>query len=129
MRTFLAIVYMFSASFLPMDEYGLKGQKQIVYDSTQVNFELGLEIFDLITIYGGESTKQIKEKDLNFNPYYQNYYCGLDAHYTFNDALKLSAGLYRCCSHPLYTWNNNSGYFDEAQFKIYLQAEGKIKIF
>lgn len=84
---------------------------------------------DLVTFYGGEKTKQELISSFNFSPYYQQYYCGVDVHYTFNGALKLSAGVYRTCAHPMKAWNKEPSHFDNASLEVYLQVEGKINVF
>lgn len=129
MKSLLALVYLFSASWIPFSDYGMKDFTVSYKDTTSVNFELGLELYDFVKVYGGEKTYQSKEKDLSFSVYEQQYYCGIDCHYAFSESMKLSAGLYRQCTHPLNAWDEPYGCNDSASLDVYIQLEGKIKLF
>lgn len=133
MKSILALVYLFNVSWLPFSSYGMnteKGYYTMNYENpTSVNFQLGLEVMDLVTVYGGEKTNQLYMGQMSFDSFEQQYYCGIDVHYSFSEALNLSAGLYRQCTHPVQPWEKSSGCFDTCSLDIYLQVSGKIKLF
>lgn len=128
MPTFLAVVYMFGASYLPFDSKGMEGIIQNKQETTQVEFMLGIDLFDCFTVYGGERTRQEMVSAFNFFPYEQKYYCGATLHVDFYDAMKVEAGILRSCSHPTHCWGREKGAFDSAELEISFTVSGRIKV-
>ena len=130
MNNILAITYAFMLAVCPDYNTGLKGKHEVIDDSTHVQFQLGLELYDSVHIYAGEETYQ-KEYDGLFSwfPYTQAYWIGAEYEKEFNEALTLKAGIYHRCQHPLNCWKKQKSTFNSAETSIYLCAEGKIKVF
>lgn len=130
----LALVYMFELAFLPIDQCGMhdgyKGIARVVDNSCAVYFMLGADICELVTVYGGESTRQVKHGTLSFNPYYQQYYIGADVHYEIGGA-RFDLNIFRECSHTIDVWRdiNNKVCADDAMLKISLSVSGKLDLF
>lgn len=130
----LAFVYMFELAFLPFDNCGMHTDRnsmtRLTENACAVNFMLGADICDLVTVYGGESTRQVKHEALNFSPYYQQYYIGADIHYDIGGA-RFDLNIFRECSHTIDCWDNLGGKVraDDAMLKISLSVSGKCDIF
>ena len=120
MSSIIALIYMFNVTWMPFDQIGMYNDtvkiNQLIDNNTSVSFKLGLELFDIVTVYGGESTEQ-------------QYYCGIDIHYAFKEEFKVSAGVYRECMHPVKAWREQVTAVDTASLELYLKIEGKIKLF
>ena len=133
MSSIIALIYMFNVTWMPFDQIGIYNDtvkiEQFIDNNTSVNFKLGLELFDIVTVYGGESTEQQAVGKLNFCPSEQQYYCGIDIHYAFKEEFKVSAGVYRECTHPVKAWREQVTSVDTASLELYLKIEGKIKLF
>ena len=133
MSSIIALIYMFNVAWMPFDQIGMYNDtvkiQQSIDNNTSVSFKLGLELFDIVTVYGGESTEQQAVGKLNFCPSEQQYYCGIDIHYVFKEEFKVSAGVYRECMHPVKAWREQVTSVDTASLELYLKIEGKIKLF
>lgn len=133
MSSIIALIYMFNVTWMPFDQIGIYNDtvkiQQLIDNNTSVSFKLGLELFDIVTVYGGEYTEQQAAGKLNFCPSEQQYYCGIDIHYAFKEELKVSAGVYRECTHPVKAWEKQVTSVDTASLELYLKIEGKIKLF
>ena len=130
----LSLLYMLSISWLPMDEYGLnnKGtQLNTRYDDTcKIELALGFEIAECVTLYGKETTKQKKVSFCDYDPYYQEYTLGLDAHYSFFDGrLVLHAGVERACLHGVNCYGEYKPSQDHTYCDVYARIEGKVDLF
>ena len=129
----LAILYSFTFAFMPIDDYGLiDNNNQICREfknANYVDFSLGVELFDCLSFYGGEKSKQVPYGILNFKPYYQEYYLGLEYNKKFSDALNLQAGIIRECNHGLTVWGKNDFNVDNGRFEIYVNVHGKFNVF
>lgn len=123
----LAILYMFSVGFIPMDEVGIGNRTENVENATSVEFMLGVDLFDCLTIYGGERTKQTMREVVSWSPYNQLYYIGASLHKELK-GVKLELNLFRECSHPVDCWGRQNSNFNDAQFKIELKISGRIDI-
>lgn len=130
----LALVYMFELAFLPFDNCGMhtdtKKVTRLTENACAVNFMLGADICDLVTVYGGESTRQVEYETLNFNPYYQQYYIGADLHYEIGGA-RFDLDIYRECSHTIDAWSDidRKVCADDAMLKVSLSVSGKCDLF
>ena len=133
MSSIIALIYMFNVTWMPFDQIGIYNDTVKIYqtidNNTSVNFKLGLELFDIVTVYGGEYTEQQSSGKLNFCPSEQLYYCGIDIHYSFKEEFKVSAGVYRECMHPVKAWREQVTSVDTASLELYLKIEGRIKLF
>lgn len=133
MKSLFALVYLFSASFLPLEQNGITNNDVLYMQNkekaTAVEFQLGLDICDIVTVYGGERTKQTMNNIVSYSVYSQQYYCGIEAHYSF-DKITLKGGMFRQCTHGLKPWNiRYENIVDSASFELYVKAEGKIPLF
>jgi hypothetical protein len=124
----LALTYMFNAAFIPFDSYGYQERHTSYDNANSIEFRLGLDICNVVEIYGGEASCQTPAGGLSFSPYKQLYYVGAEAHYTVNDKLTIKAGIIRDCYHPVNAWGKTDGKVDGASLKIYVTASGKIPI-
>jgi hypothetical protein len=66
---------------------------------------------------------------LNWNPYSQSYWVGMEYHKSFSDALNLKVGVSHKCQHPLTTWCGKESSYDFAITELYIGVEGKFDIF
>ena len=84
MSSIIALIYMFNVAWMPFDQIGMYNDtvkiQQLIDNNTSVSFKLGLELFDIVTVHGGEYTEQQVAGKLNFCPSEQQYYCGIDIH-------------------------------------------------
>ena len=130
----LSLLYMLSVSWLPIDEYGIsKGATDLLNcyeDTTKIEMALGFEVAECVTLYGKEVTKQQYQSLGNYDPYYQEYTLGLDAHYSFfEDGLTLHIGVERSCSHGLKCYGHDKSSQDHTYCDVYARVEGKIDLF
>ena len=72
MSSIIALIYMFNVTWMPFDQMGMYNDtvkiQQSIDNNTSVSFKLGLELFDIVTVYGGESTEQQAIGKFNFKP-------------------------------------------------------------
>ena len=130
MNNFLAITYAFMIGFCPIDQIGTKGTLESYENTTHTQFELGIDLFNSVHIYGGEETFQSAHDSLfNWYPYTQSYWIGAEYHKTFNDKFSLKAGISHKCQHPVDTWEEHASTFNCSRTEIYLGVSGKINIF
>lgn len=130
MNTFLAITYSFLLSFCPYDEVGF-GTTSIQQDNaTRAEFELGLDLFNMVHLYTGEGTMQVADPNIfDWFPYTQTYYLGAEYHHEFDEKLCISAGVNHRCQHPLNAWGEQKSNFNSARTEIYVKVSGKLDIF
>lgn len=130
----LALVYMFELAFLPFDNYGMHTENNSITRLTDnacaVNFMLGADIYNLVTVYGGEGTRQVESDTFSFNPYRQQYYIGADIHYEIGGA-RFDLDIFRECSHTIDGWGDIDSKVcaDDAMLKISLSVSGKCDLF
>ena len=130
MNSFLAITYAFMLSYCPYHSIGMN-EVQEYYDSpTHATIEIGLDLFECVNVFAGEETFQVVHDSLlNWCPYSQSYWVGLEYHKSFSDALNLKVGVSHKCQHPLYAWSKKKSNYDFAITELYIGVEGKFDIF
>lgn len=130
MNNILAITYAFLLAYCPYDQYGI-GYKTEIYDNTtHVQFELGLKLFDMVNIYAGEETYQYPSGSiLDWQPYTQAYWIGAECEFDFSKKFNVKTGIKHLCQHPVDCWNSQPSDYNRAYTEIYMQVYGKINIF
>ena len=130
MNGFLAITYAFMLSYCPYHNIGLNNIQENHKNPTHVSFQLGLDLFDCVHAYAGEETFQVMDGNiLNWFPYSQSYWLGLEYHKSFSDTLNLKIGVSHKCQHPLCVWGKTKSNYDFCITELYIGIEGKVDIF
>jgi hypothetical protein len=130
MNNFLAVTYAFMLGFCPVDQIGTNETFESYENASHTQFELGVDLFNAVHIYGGEETFQRAKGSLfNWYPYTQSYWIGAEYHKTFNEKFSLTAGVNHKCQHPVDTWEEHASTFNGSRTEIYLKVSGKIEIF
>lgn len=129
MSNFLAIVYAFGLSYMPMNNVGYNDKIFNYENSTRIEFELGLQFFNMFTLYGGENTEQVPDGNVfNWMPYNQEYYVGLKFEKSIK-SMNVLLDMKRSCSHPINCWGETKGTVNKSRFEITFKVSGKIDIF
>lgn len=129
---FLAITYSFMLAWSPVCCPQSFGQEPVRYEnSTRVEYQLGVDLLDMLHIYTGESTRQFPDDgDLtNWVPFQQTYWVGAELHHEFNEKVNLHLGVRHECSHPVDSWNFQSSDINSSYTDIYLGVSGKFDLF
>lgn len=130
MNNFLAITYAFMLGFCPVDQFGTNKSVESYENTTHTQFELGIDLFNSVHLYGGEETFQSAHSSLfNWYPYTQSYWVGAEYHKTFNEKFSLIAGMNHRCQHPVDTWTEQVSTFNSSRTEIYIKLSGKVDIF
>lgn len=130
MNSFLAITYAFMLAYCPEYGLGINKEAEVYREATHVSFQLGVELFDCVSLYGGEETYQIVNRNIfDWLPFTQAYWVGAEYHKTFNERISLKTGIKHRCQHPLNVCNTQLSHFDHSYTKLYIGVEGKIDIF
>lgn len=128
MKSLLTIYYLFTVAFLPRQE--LMTDKIERYDNTtHVEFELGVDVYNMVRVFAGEETFQMPESIVEYTPYRQAYWVGLEYHKEFNDKLNLEFGIQHKCTHPVNSWKEQLSKDNETFTEVYLTLSGKIGVF
>lgn len=130
MNSFLAITYAFMLAYCPSHNIGLGKGYEYHKNPTHVSFQLGLDLFDCVHAYAGEETFQVMDNSLlNWFPYSQSYWVGLEYHKSFSDALNLKVGVSHKCQHPIEVGGKHISDYNVAITELYIGVEGKFDIF
>lgn len=130
MNGFLAITYAFMLSCCPAHDMGVNKSWEHYENPTHASFQLGLDLFDCVEVYTGEETFQVMNNGiLNWCPYSQSYWLGLEYHKSFSDSLNLKVGVSHKCQHPVDAWQEQRSNYNFDITELYIGVEGKFNVF
>ena len=130
MNNLLAITYAFMLAYCPYDNTSMGEIQEFYQDATHVEFELGLKVFDMISVFAGEETLQVMDGSItNWKPYTQKYWLGAEYGKEFNKKFCINAGIKHYCQHPIDNWNQSSSVYNASRTELYLKLSGQVDIF
>ena len=130
MNNILAITYAFVLAYCPYHNMEVGNVKEKHSNATYVSVQLGIELFECVSFYATEETFQVSNEGIvNWNPYSQSYWVGVEYHKKFNNKLIVKTGYKHMCQHPLNDWKTQLSNYNISYSQLYIGIEGKIDIF